>query len=128
MSSPMGGMMGGGPMGGGPMGGPMNMSNINNYDPRRRKAKQPVKKTLARLWRYLGVHKNLIILAIAIQFVAQLCNMICPKLTGKAVGAIGVFGPSRMDYSKVISTVEYLSESLSGERAVGLLGAALDEE
>ena len=50
------------------------------------------------------------------------------KVGGKAVGAIGVFGPSRMDYSKVISTVEYLSESLSGERAVGLLGAALDDE
>ena len=50
------------------------------------------------------------------------------KVGGKAVGAIGVFGPSRMDYSKVISTVEYLSESLSGERAIGLLGAGLDEE
>lgn len=37
------------------------------------------------------------------------------KLTvgGKVVGAIGVFGPSRMDYSKVVSTVEYLSEQIS---------------
>ncbi|MCQ2436504.1 MAG: heat-inducible transcriptional repressor HrcA [Clostridia bacterium] len=33
---------------------------------------------------------------------------------GKVVGAIGVFGPSRMDYSKVVSTVEYLSERISG--------------
>lgn len=32
---------------------------------------------------------------------------------GKVVGAIGVFGPSRMDYSKVVSTVEYLSEKIS---------------
>jgi len=32
---------------------------------------------------------------------------------GKVVGAIGVFGPSRMDYSKVVSTVEYLSEQIS---------------
>ncbi|MBO4354542.1 MAG: heat-inducible transcription repressor HrcA [Clostridia bacterium] len=32
---------------------------------------------------------------------------------GKIVGAIGVFGPSRMDYSKVVSTVEYLSEQIS---------------
>lgn len=43
------------------------------------------------------------------------------KVGGKAVGAIGVFGPSRMDYSKVISTVEYLSRSLSGDNAIGLL-------
>ena len=50
------------------------------------------------------------------------------KVGGKAVGAIGVFGPSRMDYSKVISTVEYLSKSLSGEDAAKLLGAPEDTE
>ncbi len=33
---------------------------------------------------------------------------------GKVVGAIGVFGPTRMDYSKVISTVEYLTEKITG--------------
>ncbi|MBQ9510723.1 MAG: heat-inducible transcription repressor HrcA [Clostridia bacterium] len=32
---------------------------------------------------------------------------------GKTVGAIGVLGPSRMDYSKVISTVDYLSRQIS---------------
>lgn len=32
----------------------------------------------------------------------------------KVVGAIGVFGPSRMDYSKVISTVEYLTQKITG--------------
>lgn len=46
------------------------------------------------------------------------------KVGGKAVGAIGVFGPSRMDYSKVISTVEYLTKSLSGDAVAGLLGEA----
>ena len=50
------------------------------------------------------------------------------KVGGKAVGAIGVFGPSRMDYSKVISTVEYLSNSLSGDRVMGLLGEATDND
>lgn len=50
------------------------------------------------------------------------------KVGGKPVGAIGVFGPSRMDYSKVISTVEYLSESLSGEQVTGLLEEADDTE
>ncbi len=50
------------------------------------------------------------------------------KVGGKAVGAIGVFGPSRMDYSKVISTVEYLSKNLSDESAVGLLGDGAGKE
>ena len=36
---------------------------------------------------------------------------------GRVIGAIGVIGPSRMDYSKVISTVDYLSESI--QRMVG---------
>ena len=41
--------------------------------------------------------------------------LIFKKLTvgGKVVGAIGVIGPSRMDYSKVISTMEYLSRQIS---------------
>ena len=41
--------------------------------------------------------------------------LIFKKLTigGRVVGAIGVLGPSRMDYSKVISTMEYLSRQIS---------------
>lgn len=31
---------------------------------------------------------------------------------GRVVGAIGVIGPCRMDYSKVITTVDYLSQSI----------------
>ena len=50
------------------------------------------------------------------------------KVGGRAVGAIGVFGPSRMDYSKVISTVEYLSRSLSGDQVIGLLGDTTDND
>ncbi len=36
---------------------------------------------------------------------------------GRVIGAIGIIGPSRMDYSKVISTVDYLSDSI--QRMVG---------
>ncbi|MBQ4575933.1 MAG: heat-inducible transcription repressor HrcA [Clostridia bacterium] len=39
---------------------------------------------------------------------------------GHIVGAIGVIGPCRMDYSKVITTVDYLSRSING-----LIGGAL---
>lgn len=35
------------------------------------------------------------------------------KVSGQTLGVIGVFGPARMDYSKVVSTVEYLSEKIT---------------
>ena len=35
------------------------------------------------------------------------------KAGGKVIGAIGILGPRRMDYSKVVSTVEYIAENLS---------------
>ena len=35
------------------------------------------------------------------------------KSNGKVVGAIGIIGPRRMDYSKVISTVEYIAQNIS---------------
>lgn len=38
---------------------------------------------------------------------------VCYKVNGKNVGRIGVIGPSRMDYSKVISVVDYIRETLS---------------
>lgn len=42
-------------------------------------------------------------------------SMILQKLTvgGKVVGAIGVIGPRRMDYSKVVAMVKYLADSIS---------------
>lgn len=36
------------------------------------------------------------------------------KSGGKVIGAIGIIGPRRMDYSKVISTVEYIAQNISG--------------
>ena len=36
------------------------------------------------------------------------------RRNGRVVGAIGILGPRRMDYSKVISTVDCIAESLEG--------------
>ncbi len=53
------------------------------------------------------------------------------KSGGKVIGAIGILGPSRMDYSKVVSTVEYIAEHISELLAMGTLpqslGAPSDE-
>ncbi len=35
------------------------------------------------------------------------------KAGGRVIGAIGILGPRRMDYSKVVSTVEYIAENIS---------------
>ncbi len=37
------------------------------------------------------------------------------SVSGQTVGAIGVIGPKRMDYKKVIANLEYFAEGLSGE-------------
>ncbi len=36
------------------------------------------------------------------------------SIDGKRVGAIGVIGPKRMDYKKVIAGLNYIVEGLSG--------------
>ncbi len=43
------------------------------------------------------------------------CSLITAtyKLNGKLIGKIGVIGPTRMDYSKVISTVKSMSEAMN---------------
>ena len=34
---------------------------------------------------------------------------------GKVIGAIGVIGPKRMDYKKVIASLDYFAEGLTGQ-------------
>ena len=41
------------------------------------------------------------------------------KVQGKSVGTIGIIGPKRMDYSKVISVLKYISKRMNQQ---GLLG------
>ena len=36
-------------------------------------------------------------------------------LEDKDIGTIGIIGPTRMDYSKVISVMKYISKKLNGE-------------
>ena len=37
------------------------------------------------------------------------------KIIGIDLGTIGIIGPTRMDYSKVISVMKYISKKLNGE-------------
>ena len=76
------------------------MSNVNNYDPNRRKPQQPMGKTLGRLCRYLGEHIWLLAAAVALMVVGQACALACPKLSGKAIDAIGL-GPGEADFVTV---------------------------
>ena len=50
------------------------------------------------------------------------------KSDGRVVGAIGVIGPCRMDYSRVITTIEYLANSISGEKELDTGNEAPDED
>ena len=48
------------------------------------------------------------------------------KLNGKTIGAIGIIGPCRMDYSKVLATIDKLSYEISQLSDIGALPEALD--
>lgn len=50
------------------------------------------------------------------------------KLNGKTIGAIGIIGPCRMDYSKVLSTIDQLSEEISKLSDINALPSAKNEE
>ena len=43
------------------------------------------------------------------------------KLGGKTIGAIGIIGPCRMDYSKVLSTIDRLSEEINNMASLDAL-------
>ena len=47
------------------------------------------------------------------------------KVQGKSVGTIGIIGPKRMDYSKVISVLKYINRRMN---TGGLLGEGKELE
>lgn len=74
------------------------------------------KNSLAKLFQYVGEND----LSISIGHENQYeelrdCSLITAtyKFNGKLIGKIGVIGPTRMDYSKVISTVKSISEAMN---------------
>ncbi len=42
------------------------------------------------------------------------------SVNGKVIGAIGVIGPKRMDYKKVIASLDYFAEGLTGQMRSGI--------
>ena len=50
------------------------------------------------------------------------------KLGGKTIGAIGIIGPCRMDYSKVLATIDQLSEEINRLSDISSLPSAKNEE
>ena len=53
------------------------------------------------------------------------------KLNGKTIGAIGIIGPCRMDYSKVLATIDRLSEEINNMSSLDALPEGItfkDEE
>ncbi|MBP3495740.1 MAG: heat-inducible transcription repressor HrcA [Clostridia bacterium] len=50
------------------------------------------------------------------------------KLNGKTIGAIGIIGPCRMDYSKVLATIDQLSEEINRLSDIRALPNANNEE
>jgi len=66
--------------------------------------------------RYLGIRKTKIIIGKESKLKEmQNCSLITSEysIKGKAAGAIGILGPTRMDYPRMVSIAEYISDKLS---------------
>lgn len=74
------------------------------------------KSSLAKLLQFVGENDLAITIGHENQYEAlRDCSLITAtyKFNGKLIGKIGVIGPTRMDYSKVISTVKSMSEAMN---------------
>ncbi|MEL7649847.1 MAG: heat-inducible transcriptional repressor HrcA [Sedimentibacter sp.] len=74
------------------------------------------KDSIARLLQFVGENDMAITIGHENQYEAlRDCSLITAtyKFNGKLIGKIGVIGPTRMDYSKVISTVKSMSEAMN---------------
>ena len=47
------------------------------------------------------------------------------SVNGKVIGAVGVIGPKRMDYKKVIASLNYFAEGLTGQIEINTNGNLL---
>ena len=66
--------------------------------------------------RYLGLRKTKIIIGKESKLKEmQNCSLVTSEysIKGKSVGAIGILGPTRMDYPRMVSITEYISNKLS---------------
>ena len=59
---------------------------------------------------YLGIRKTKIIIGKESKL-KEMQN--CSLIKGKPAGAIGILGPTRMDYPRMVSIAEYISDKLS---------------
>ncbi|WP_312833119.1 heat-inducible transcriptional repressor HrcA [Sedimentibacter saalensis] len=74
------------------------------------------KSSIAKLLQFVGENDLAITIGHENQYEAlRDCSLITAtyKFNGKLIGKIGVIGPTRMDYSKVISTVKSMSEAMN---------------
>lgn len=74
------------------------------------------KSSLAKLLQFVGENDLAITIGHENEYEAlRDCSLITAtyKFNGKLIGKIGVIGPTRMDYSKVISTVKSMSEAMN---------------
>ena len=66
--------------------------------------------------RYLGLRKTKIIIGKESKLKEmQNCSLVTSeyRIKGKSAGAIGILGPTRMDYPRMVSIAEYISDKLS---------------
>ena len=71
------------------------------------KAKEPMGKTLLRLWRYIGKYRILVVLAVILALTSSLLAIVGPRLSGLAINAID-FGAGKIDMPTIYKCVIWM--------------------
>ena len=71
------------------------------------KAKEPMGKTLLRLWRYIGKYRILVVLAVILALTSSLLASVGPRLSGLAINAID-FGAGKIDMPTIYKCVIWM--------------------
>ena len=69
--------------------------------------KIPMRKTLGRLWRYIGKYRILVVLAVILALSSSLLAILGPRLSGMAINAIDL-GAGKVDMQKIYSCVIWM--------------------
>ena len=81
-------------------GGRMTRNEVSGDRRQFEKKKIPTMKLLARLWKYIGKNRLLVVLAAALSLSSSVLNLFGPKLSGKAINAIDQ-GAGNVDFQQV---------------------------
>jgi len=77
-------------------------------------------KTMRRLWRYMGVHRGLLVLSLILAVVGNALALLGPRLSGTAIDAIGL-GQGEADFPVIIRMAVFMAMAYLVSAVIGYI-------